>query len=83
MITPNNSCRSTISQQEAELKRLKETLEIRTKRIIQLEQIVGYASDHISSRGTQNSHDSNYDVLANKLDEVINIGSRLCIRYKI
>ena len=65
------SCRSTISQQEAELKRLKETLEIRTKRIIQLEQIVGYASDHISSRGTQNSHDSNYDVLANRLDEVI------------
>ena len=65
------SCRSTISQQEAELKRLKETLEIRTKRIIQLEQIVGYASDHISSRGTQNSHDSNYDVIANRLDEVI------------
>ena len=48
--TALNTCRSTIAQQEVELKRLKEVAAIRNKRILQLEELVGHASESIDSR---------------------------------
>ena len=45
-----DSCRSTIVQQEAELKRLNECLDIRNKRVLLLESQVGIAADSLSSR---------------------------------
>ena len=50
--TALNTCRGIISQQEAEIKRLKESLDIRNKRIVQLESQVGYASDMFGARDT-------------------------------
>ena len=41
---------STIVQQETELKRIQETLDIRNKRIMQLESQIGTATTQISSR---------------------------------
>ena len=52
-----DACRSTITQQEAELKRLHETLDIRNKKIMQLESQVGSAASYLSSRDT--GHQSN------------------------
>ena len=52
MRTALTTCRSTISQQETELKRLKESLDIRNKRITQLEQQIGFASDNFSTRNS-------------------------------
>ena len=70
--TALSSCRSTISQQESELKRLKETLEIRNKRIIQLEQIVSHASDNIATRHPRNnSYDDGLNALGDKVDELL------------
>ena len=48
--TALDTCRSTIVQQETEIKRLKESLEIRNKRIMQLEGQVGHAAAHIGGR---------------------------------
>ena len=48
--TALSACRSTISQQETELKRLNECLDIRNKRIQHLESQVGHASEYISAR---------------------------------
>ena len=45
-----DACRSTITQQEAELKRLKESLDIRNGKIMQLESQVGLATSHLSRR---------------------------------
>ena len=45
-----DACRSTITQQEAELKRLKESLDIRNRKIMQLESQVGLATSHLSRR---------------------------------
>ena len=42
--------RNNLTQQETEIKRLKESLDIRNKRIIQLESMVGEASAAIGSR---------------------------------
>ena len=50
--TALDSCRSTIAQQEADLKRLNETLDLRTKRIMQLDSQVGVAANYIASRET-------------------------------
>ena len=47
-----DACRSTITQQEAELKRLNESLDIRNKKIMQLESQVGTATSYLSSRDT-------------------------------
>ena len=52
-----DACRSTITQQEAELKRLNENLDIRNKKIMQLESQVGSAASYLSSRDT--GHQSN------------------------
>ena len=49
--TALSACRSTIAQQEAELKRLKESLDIRNKRILLLESQLGVASETIAARG--------------------------------
>ena len=50
--TALDSCRSTIVQQEADLKRLNETLDIRNKRIMQLEDQIGIAASYVSNRDT-------------------------------
>ena len=67
--TALSACRSTISQQEAELKRLNECLNIRNKRITQLELQVGHASDYISARNPP-SHipEHSLSVISEKLD---------------
>ena len=51
--TTLSSCRSNISQQEAEIKRLHENIDIRNKRIAQLETQIGHASDYVSARPTK------------------------------
>ena len=48
--TAINACRSTIAQQEAELKRQKEANDIRNKRILQLESVVDHATEFIAAR---------------------------------
>ena len=45
-----DSCRSTIIQQEAEIKKLSEGIDIRNKKIMQLESQVGVAAKYVSSR---------------------------------
>ena len=45
-----DACRSTIAQQESELKRLNECLDLRNKKIMQLESQVGVARSFIASR---------------------------------
>ena len=67
--TALSACRSTISQQETELKRLKETLDIRNKRIIQLESVVGHAADSVAARETTNP-DNNYKILLDEINEI-------------
>ena len=47
--TSINACRSTIVQQEADIKRLNENLDIRNKKIMQLESQVGVATTYLSS----------------------------------
>ena len=53
--TALDSCRSTIAIQETELKRLKESMDIRNKQIMQLEGQIGHATSYISSR-TSDAH---------------------------
>ena len=53
--TALSTCRSNIAQQQAELKSLKETLDVRNKRILQLESQVGHASDLIAGRDNSES----------------------------
>ena len=48
--TALDSCRSTIIQQQSEIKRLSESLDIRNKRIMQLESQIGIAASYMSSR---------------------------------
>ena len=45
-----DACRSTIVQQEADIKTLKESLDIRNKKILQLEGQVGVAKSYLSAR---------------------------------
>ena len=52
--TALNACRSTITQQQVELNRLKEGMDIRNKRILQLEAQIGHASEFISARDNPN-----------------------------
>ena len=52
--TALSSCRSTITQQESEIKRINEGLRLRDKRIMQLEAQIGAAADTIASRGPTN-----------------------------
>ena len=48
--TALDSCRSTIAIQETELKRLKESMDVRNKQILQLEGQINHASSYISRR---------------------------------
>ena len=76
--TALSACRSTISQQEAELKRLNECLNIRNKRIIQLESQVGHASDYISARTpSPDVPESSLCAISEKLDLVTRKVERL------
>ena len=45
-----DTCRGTIAQQQAEIKKLSEALEIRNNVIIQLQGQVGHAADHLATR---------------------------------
>ena len=71
--TALDSCRSTIVQQETELKKLREALDIRNKKIIQLEGQVNHASEYIGGRHITDSslnkslHDS-IALLLEKMD---------------
>ena len=55
--TALNACRSTIAQQETELRSLREALDIRNKRILQLESQIGHASQFIAGREPPTSND--------------------------
>ena len=69
--TALSSCRSTISQQQAELKRLNECLDVRNKRIMNLESQVGHASDIISDRATTNDiPNDRLQSLSEKVEEI-------------
>ena len=71
MKTALSSLRSTVSQQEVELKRLNETLEIRNKRITHLESQVGHASDIIADRvSPSNLSQDKLDDLCDKIKEI-------------
>ena len=73
--TALSACRSTISQQEAELKRLTESLDIRNKRIMQLEAQVGHASAFISARPA--AHDTSEESLKYLSDKILDLTRRL------
>ena len=45
-----DACRSTIVQQEAEIKKLNEAMDIRNKKIMQLEGQIGTATSHLANR---------------------------------
>ena len=69
--TALSSCRSNISQQEAEIKRLHESIDIRNKRIAQLEIQIGHASDYVSARPTQaNISEDRMEHLFEKLENI-------------
>ena len=53
-----DACRSTIIQQEADIKTLKESLDIRNKKILQLESQVGSARSYMSSREMPHVNDN-------------------------
>ena len=57
--TALNACRSTITQQEVELKRFGESLDIRNKRIMNLESQVGHASELFAARNDSSPDDLN------------------------
>jgi hypothetical protein len=57
--TALNACRSTITQQGVEIKKLNEALDIRNKRILQLEAQIGHASDLFSDRASNGESNSN------------------------
>ena len=67
--TALSACRSTISQQEAELKRLNESLVIRNKRIQDLESQIGHASSYISARAPSSDiSDDKFRSLSDRID---------------
>ena len=69
--TALSACRSTISQQEIELRRLKENIEIRNKRIIQLEAQVSHATDFIASRdSSKDSKEDRLGAIAEKVERL-------------
>ena len=59
--TALSACRSTIAQQEAELKRLNEALDIRNKRILQLESQLGQACDFYAQRDSPEDNTATKD----------------------
>ena len=65
--TSLSACRSTIVQQEAELKRLTEALSIRERRIMQLENQVKASADVIASRDVESLNDNSTNIIEAKL----------------
>ena len=53
-----DACRGTIAQQEADIRTLKESLDLRNKKIMQLEGQVGVAKSYMSSRDTPHTDDN-------------------------
>ena len=70
--TALSACRSTITQLEVEQKRLKETLDIRNKRILQLESQIGQAADSIAARDVSSSGTDSITVILKRLDMLEN-----------
>ena len=72
--TSLDTCRSSIAQQETELKRLKETLAIRDKIILQLEGQVQHAASTIGGRSTSALDDISVDATKTKgVDSAISL----------
>ena len=75
-----DTCRGTIAQQQSEIKKLNETLDIRNKVIVQLEAQVGHAADHLAARvghTTSNIATGDISALLNIDKNVTTILSRL------
>ena len=66
--TALSACRSTITQQETELKRLKEVVDIRNKRIMQLEAQIGHAADFISARDTETQPEASFAAILSRIE---------------
>ena len=73
--TSLDTCRGTIAQQEAEIRKLKEALDIRNKRIIQLEGQVNHATEYIGGRGSDTDHAG--DIVKNIDKNVASIMSKI------
>ena len=70
--TALTALRSTVTQQEAEIKRLNECMEIRNKRVVQLESQVGHASDLLADRNAPNElPNAALKALADKVDGIL------------
>ena len=69
--TALKTCRSTITQQEVEIKRFKENLDIRNKRISQLEKQVSDAAYHIADRSPQQQ--TTVTARKDRLEELIHL----------
>ena len=71
--TALNTLRSTVSQQEVEIKRLNECLEVRNKRIMNLEAQVGHASDLFADRNNTTTRPPEHELkaLAEKVDSIV------------
>ena len=65
--TALDSCRSTIANQEADLRTLRESLYIRNKRIIQLEGQVSHAAKHIADIPSQPSEGPSHSISETKI----------------
>ena len=69
--TALSACRSTIAQQEAELKRLNEAMDIRYKRILQLESQLGQSCDLYAQRDVPEGNNANIlKSVSEKLDNI-------------
>ena len=68
--TAISACRSTIAQQEVELKRLKDGIDIRDKRILQLEAQVGHSADYLAARDTTNTDPSLLQSALRRIDKL-------------
>ena len=71
--TAVKACRSTITQQESELKRLKENIDIRNKRISQLENQVSEAASHIADRTLPHSQRTNDNSTNHRVEEALQL----------
>ena len=74
--TAVDSCRSTIATQESEIKRLNECLDIRNKRVMNLEAQVAHAAKHVADRGASADYPGSIDssvsnISTKKLEEAI------------
>lgn len=68
--TALSACRSIIAQQEVELKRLNEAVDIRNKRILLLESQIGHASEFAASRDNSNNSSGNHHTVLDRIDDI-------------